>query len=335
MKRFYTFKLSLIWLLVVGLFFVVKTSVLAAPFTRATIRYDRMAQSTLSTLQVTIVPATVGTEAKVKLIFASATVGSSLAVTTTNLDTGVTLLPGTLVAARVGTSEIDITGVTDLTVGTTYGFNISPGVTTPAAGTANDIVRSTTSGDVTIDETTVASRWITNDQIVITAIVPPSFTFTISGNTDVFTTNLSSTAISTTNGRTISATTNAAKGWTGWVKSANAALTSATTGESIGTTGVVGGAVVPCALGTDCYILDVGISATGTGSGALTVATSYAGVGTTDGGALSTTFQPFVYRTGKTNGDYLLLYARAGMIATKAAATDYTDTLTVVGAGNF
>lgn len=316
------------------LFFSLSKEIWAAPFTQATVRYDRMKASTPTSLQVIIVPTTVGTEAKIKIIFGSAVVGAnSTVVTVTNVGTASTL-PGTLTAARVGTSQIDISGVADLTVGTTYAFNIGQGVSTPAAGTAFDIVRSTTAGDATIDQTTVASRYITDDQVVITANVPPTFTFALTGNTDVFTGDLTSGSVVSTLGIGVSVSTNAAKGWTGWIKSANIALSSATTGETIPTTGTVNNSPDTCSPGTDCYVLDVGVTA-GTGTGTLAAADEYAGNGTTSGGTLSSVFQPFALRTGKTINDTVWLKARVAMIATKAAGSDYTDTWTIVGAGNF
>lgn len=309
-------------------------SVEAAQFAKTMVRYDRMMQSKLSSLQVVIVPMTSQTESKLIINFGSATVGAGQSATTGGLGSGVVGLPGTLVAAGSGTS-IAITGLTDLTVGTTYGFNLTVGVSTPGTASALDTVTTYTAGSAVIDTATVQSYYITNDQVLITANVPPTFTFTLSGSTDAFTTDLSSTAISATNGRTVTVSTNAAKGWIGWVKSANQALTSATTSESIGTTGTVDAAPSVCLMGTDCYLLDADKTTTGSGTGTLTIEPEYNGIGTTDGGTLSSSFQPFVARTGKTTGDVITLIAKASMLATKGAASDYTDTLTVIGAGNF
>ncbi|MBP9817863.1 hypothetical protein KBC75_03895 [Candidatus Shapirobacteria bacterium] len=329
------FLTSISFVLTFGLLLVVGSGdVFAAQFTKASIRYDRMKAATLSTLQVVIVPVTTASEAKVRIVFGSATLGAGQSATTANTPSGAVGLPGTLVATGAGTSIL-VTGLTDLTVGTTYSFNLTVGVTTPGAGSALDTVTTLTAGDSAVDTTTVLSRYITDDQIVVTANVPPTFTFTLSGNTDTFTTDLSSSAIAVTNGRTVSVATNAAKGWIGWVKSDNTALSSVTTGESIGTTGTVDTAPSVCQVNSDCYVLDADLTTTGAGSGSLTIDAEYLGVGTSDGGTLSTTFQPFAKRTGKTAGDVITLIEKASMIATKAAGSDYTDTLTVVGAGSF
>lgn len=320
------FLASVIWIFSV-------TGVQAAQFTKASLRYDRMKASTLSSLQVVIVPATVGTESKIRIVFGAATVGSGQSVTVTSLPSGATALPGTLTAVGAGTS-ITVSGLTDLTVGTTYAFNLSVGVSTPAAGGNLDRIESLDSGNAIIDSATVLSRTITNDQVVITANVPPTFTFSLSGNTDAFTTDLSSGAVSSTTGISVSVGTNAAKGWTGWVKSLNAGLNSVTTGENIATSGTVNGTPDTCSAGSDCYVLDVGVTS-GTGTGSLSADAEYAGNGTTSGGTLSTSYQPFASRTGKTNGDTVWLKSHATMVATKAAGADYTDTWTIIGAGNF
>ena len=326
-------KLFLLLVLVAGAGWLNVGTVLAASLTRTMVRYDRLKAATATNVYVKFVPATVTSVNTVKVIFGTATVGAGASVTVTNLETGATALPGTLTATSVGTSEVDIGGISALSIGQTYGFNITGGVvTTGSAGASKDIV-STFASSSLVESSTVANSFVANDQIVITANVPPTFTFSVGATADSFTTDLSSTAISATTGVDVTITTNAAKGWTAWVKSANAALSSVTTAESIGTSGVVNGTPDVCGMGTDCYLLKAAVKTNG--SGALTISPEYLAVGTTDGGGLSTTFQPVAFATAKTGGDAITLTARATMIATKAAANDYTDTLTVVAAGNF
>lgn len=333
MNKLRLVRLAAVLLLVMVLFRLVSVEANAGQFTRATLRYDRMMTGKLSPLQVVIVPATTGTENRVVLVFASATLGAGQSSTTTPIPTGSTGLLG-IGTTAIGSGTSISVACSDLTVGTTYAFNLTIGVSTPGAGSYLDVIKTLDSGGSVVDTTTVASRIITNDQVVITANVPPTFTFTLSGNTDAFTTDLSSASVSTTTGISVAVGTNAAKGWTGWIKSLNAALSSVTTGESIGTTGSVNGTPDTCQNATDCYVLDVGVTS-GTGSGSLSADPEYAGNGTTSGGTFSTSFQPFATRTGKTSGDTVWLKAHATMIATKAAGNDYTDTWTVVGAGNF
>lgn len=324
-------------LVAVGFMAVSVKGVLAVKLITTQVRYDRLQTGTASNVQVNFVPGTVAGVTKVRVIFDTAVLGTGFSVTITNLNTGATGLPGTLTIAKVGTSAVDVSGLTALTIGTTYGFNISTGITTGAAGAAKDIVQTLTAGSAVVENATVANYFVSTngDQIVITANVPPTFTFSIGGTADAFTQDLSSTSVVSTSGQTVSISTNAAKGWTAWVKSQNAALTSATSGESIGTTGVIDGTPSTCVNGTDCYLLSAAITTNGTGAGSLAIAPEYLGVGTSSGGTLSTSLQPFASRTGKTNGDVITLYGRASMIATKAAANDYTDTWTIVAAGNF
>lgn len=328
------FRLSLFFILVLSFFYFSANKAMAAQFSQATIRYDRMMTGKPTSLLVILVPTTVGTEAKIKLVFPGAlnmtAVPTAVGVTQPG---GIIAIPGSLVVAGSGTSMM-VTGLTDLTVGTSYAMTISVGFTTPAAGAYSDSVTTLTSGDVVIDSTTVTSRVISNDQVVITANVPPTFTFVLTGNTDAFTTDLSSGSVVSTYGIGLTVSTNAPRGWTGWVKSANAALSSITSGESIGTSGTVNATAEPCVPGTDCYVLDVAVTK-GSGAGALTADPEYGGNGSTTGGTLTTGYLPFASQTKKVSNDLVVFKAHATIVADKAAGSDYTDTWTIVGAGNF
>lgn len=308
----------------------------AANFTQSYIRADRMKASTATNVLVVFKPASAGTEAKVKVTFAAGyTVGASPTVNTSNLPAGVIALPGTLTAAGSG-QVVTISGVSDLTAGTSYGVNIATGITNTSAGEYENTIATTTSGDVAIDSSNVAVRIISDDQIVLIATVPPTFTFTVSGNSDTFTSDLSSSSVVSTTGKTVTIATNADKGWIAWVKSTNVALSSATTGETIDTVGTVNAAPSTLSSGSNGYVLDTNLTTdSGTGTGTVTIDPEYNGTDTSSGGTLSTSFQPIASADGTTNGDVITLIARATISAVKGAADDYTDTLTVVGAGNF
>lgn len=308
----------------------------AANLTQAYLRADRMKASTATNVLAVFTPVSTGTEAKVKITFAAGyTVGASPTVNVTNLPSGVIALPGILVAAGVG-QVVTITGVTDLAAATSYGVNIATGITNTTAGEYENTIATTTGADATIDTSNVAVRIISDDQIVLTATVPPTFSYTLSGNSDTFTTDLSSASVVSTTGKTVTIATNADKGWITWVKSANAALSSATTGETIGTTGTVNAAPSTLSAGTNGYVLDTNLTTdSGTGTGTVTIDAEYNGTDTSSGGTLSTSLQPIASANGTTDGDVLTLIARAAISAVKGAADDYTDTLTVVGAGNF
>lgn len=332
--RFTRILLSLALVLGATPLFTQKTE--AAGFQLSYIRLDRMTTSTAGNVLVVIRPATVATEASVRVTMPSGfTVAASPTVNTTNLPSGVTALPGTLSAAGAG-QVVTISGVTDLTVGTSYGVNIATGITNHAsAGQYTASLETRTSVPATIDTSSNALRVIASDQIAITAVVPPTFSFSLSGNTDTFTADLDSAAVRSTNGQTVSVGTNAPRGWIAWVRSANAALSSTTSGESIATSGTIDAAPSTLSAGTSGYVLDADLTTSGSGSGSVTIDAEYNGTTTSQGGTLSTNFQPFASRSGKTAGDVITLYGRAAISSVVAAASDYTDTWTVVGAAVF
>lgn len=332
-------RLPLAVLLAILTFFSMSQAAFAAQLTNAYIRYDRIKASTATPVLVVVKPTTVASEGKIKVTFASGTTvaptGAGLTVGTSNLPTGVTAVPGTLTIAS-SSQDVTISGVTDMSVGTLYGVYITAGITTASAGEYQDIVYTQTGASAAIDQANVASRFISDDQIVISATVPSSFNFVLGANSTAFTTNLDSASIVSTTGVTATITTNAAHGWIAWVKSNNAALSSATAGVSIATAGTVDAAPSTLSNGVNGYVLDVDLTTdNGSGTGAVTIDPEYNGTTTSQGGTLSTSFQPIASCTGTTAGDVLTLIGRAAITTYQAAATDYTDTLTVVGAGNF
>jgi hypothetical protein len=225
-----------------------------------------------------------------------------------------------------------------LSAGTTYCFHWtnSAALKTGAAGNNQfGSIRTRTTAGAVIDRANYALSVISDDRIVITATIPPLFTFILSGNTDSFTTNLSSTAVVSTTGQTAEVRTNASNGWTTWVKSANTGLNSASTGEAIATAGSIDAA--PSDLDpTLGYVLDVDATTQGAaGDGTMSIAAEYDGTTIEEGGTLSTVFQPIAAGDGTTDGDIMTLIERAFISSVQAAATDYTDTLTVVAAGLF
>lgn len=329
--------------LLLPLFFWVH-SAKAGNFEQVYIRLDRLKASTATGGTVCAQADTTGTEADVQVTFPTGftvnSTASNWTVTTTNLPSGATAWPGIGTASAVSGQTVTFPS-TDMTVSTLYCFNFS-GTSTLTNNTAgNDqtgTVTTRTSGPATIDSSGYALSIVSDDQIVVTATVPATFSFALSGNTDTFTSNLSTTTTSTS-GRTVTIATNAASGWVAWVKSANAALNSVSTGASIATAGSVDNSPTDLASSTG-YVLDVNITTdSGTGTGTVTQAANYGaeynGTNSTSGGTLSTTFQPIAASSGTTDGDVLTLIERAKITAVQAAATDYTDTLTVVAAGRF
>lgn len=310
----------------------------------AIMRLDRMgASAALSGTACSKVsdPATSGTEGKVVLTFPTgftinSTVGNFAINTAPNSSwptTGTTApWPG------MGTTAMAISGTAVTLVSSDLGstapwycFNFTGTSSTNTATPANDLtgtITTQTGASATIDSATYATSIVAtnNDQITVTATVPPTFTFLLSGTADTFTSNLSTTTASTS-GKTLTVATNAANGWTAWVKSTNAGLTSAAAATTIATAGSIDGSPTDLA-GTTGYVLDVD-----TGTGTPTIAGEYNGGNATSGGTLSTSFQQIASGAAPTATDTVTLIERAKITASQKAANDYTDTLTVVAAG--
>ena len=325
----------------------------AAPFTEAFVRFDRLTATTTTGGRVCAKPATASTEASVQVTFpttsgtdyvVNATAGN-WTVTTTGLDTGQTAWLGIGTATNV-TGKVVTFPSTDLVVGTLYCFNFAAvnTLTTSSAGAAETTqgnILTRTSTPTNIDQTIYSQSIITNDQIVVTAVVPPSFTFVLSGNTDSFTTNLSTSAVVSTSGRNVTITTNAPNGWIVWARDLNdsagrGALNSVTAGNyKIDGTTAAGAASHTLSVGTEDYGLGTTITTDAGGGGTVTLDAAYDGTGVKAGTLDPTQFRPIASANGTANGDILSLVERATIAGQTPAANDYTDTLTVVGAGRF
>jgi hypothetical protein len=317
----------------------------AVGFQNAYIRIDRMKINTPTGGTICAKPASTATEAKVVVTFPlSYTVNSTASnwtVSTTNLPAGSTAWPS-IATASTATSPANVVTFPsgDLAVGTLYCFNFSATNTlTTAASAASSqqaSIVSQTSGSVVIDTTLIALANIADDQIVVSAVVPPTFTFTLGGNTDAFTTNLDPSGTVSTTGKTVTILTNAKGGWIAWAKDSNQGLNSATAAYTIPTSGAIDGAVSTLSNGTEGYVLDTDLTTDASGGCTLAIDAEYNGSGTTQGGTFSANFQPIAACTGGTaNTDVITLIERATISGATPAATDYTDTITVVGAGNF
>jgi hypothetical protein len=315
----------------------------AANLSNAMIRLDRMTASQAGVRALVVFnPASTASEDVIRINFAAGFNVTAVTANVTNITNetvngvAVAAVPG-LGSVTINSQQVDIviSGVT--APGTLYGVYVA-GIGTPAAGQHTHTV-TTRASAADVDTAKVATRLIASDQVAITGTVPPTFNFTLSANSAVFATDLDPAAIVSTPGIVVHAETNAANGWSSWLRSANAGLTSVASGETIVTRGTVNGTtetIDPSDV-NDYYQLDVSnptAGANGTG-GVPTVLGEYDGDGT-HGGTFSTTFQEIAYQgTGTTDGDEVTLIARAVPTAIRAAATDYADTWTVVGAANF
>jgi hypothetical protein len=323
--------------------YVIPISSVSAALTNAEMRFYRLATSTaLNTttakLLVKFTPSTVATENEVRVTFdAGYTVNGTPAnvlVSTTSLPTECTAVPTIGSAANAVSSQaVDFTSG-DLTVSTTYCFFITGGITSPAsANSYTNTIALLSGSNVVSDSSDVTVAHITNDQVVISAVVPSTFTFALGANTTSFTADLSTASIQSTTGVTGSVTTNAASGWTAFLRSANAGLDSAVASDSIDTQGSIDNAPTTLSNGSEYYQLDVDETSDGETNGA--VDAEYDGT-TSQGGTFNgTDLEAIAAGTGATSGYVFTMIGRATIAGTTKAANDYTDTWTVVASGNF
>jgi len=320
----------------------------AATLDEVFVRFDRMAVSTATTGTVCAQPATAGTEAKVTVTFPTGfTLGAytTFAVNTTSTNmawpAGATAWLGITAPASAG----DIVGQavtfasSDLSTGTLYCFNWtnSAAVQQPGAPDTDEVgsVTTKTGADATIDTGQFATATISNDQIVVTATVPTAFSFALSGNTDnIGTLDLASVESSPVP-RTATVNTNAKNGWMVWAKDTNAGLASSSASYTIDSNCSAGaGTNATLVAGTEGYNTGVTDTQAG-GSGTITVDAVFDSSGAGNGGGLCTNFQSLAASDGSADNAVLTLTNNVAIQGSTPAATDYTDTITVVGAGLF
>ena len=312
----------------------------ASSLSQVMVRFDRMKISTPTTGTVCAKPASTATEASVAVTFpAGYTLGlaSTFTVSTTNLawPTGGTAWPGIATATSVAGQVVTFPS-TDLTVGTLYCFNWTSTsavtVTATAASSNSGKVETDATGPTLIDSSFYSTASIADDQIVVTASVPQAFSFALSGNTDALGTLSSSTVSSSPTPRTVTINTNAASGWNVWAKDSNGGLTSATAAKTIAATSP--GSNSTLAAGTEGYNTGV-TSSVGGGTGIITVAAPFVGGAAGKGGGLATAYSSLATSNGTATNHVLSLTNNAAVAGATPAATDYTDTITVVGAATF
>lgn len=338
--------------LLIALFepFLIPPKVSAGQAQMVIMRFDRIKASTATGGTVCLKPNTTMTDiADIQVQFPSDftlnTTGSNYSTTTTNLPLSASAMPNIANTATLSGQLVTwaISAATTLTAGTLYCFNFSgtSTITNPTAG--NDktgFIRSRNVAQVVIDTGNYGTSVVSNDQISLTASVSATFSLTYSFDddgtgVDNFNNNVGSSVVASSDGTSITVSTNAGSGWVAWVKSANAALSSTLTGESMSSPGTINDTPESLAA-QEGYVLDVDATTdSGTGDGTLSIDAEYLGANLNEGGHLATTFQEAAYGSGTTAGDVITLIARAKASAVRAAANDYTDTLTVVAAGRF
>jgi hypothetical protein len=317
------------------------SQVSASTLTENFVRIDRMKASTTTGGTVCVKMATTaGTDAKIKVTFPTGftvnSTASNWTVTTTNLPLGATAMPGINTASGVSSQTVTFP-ISDISSSSTlYCFNFASSSTLTTSSAGNDKTGSisvTTSGDTEIDGGNYATSVISDDQVVLTATVPSTFTIALGTNSQALGT-LSTASISSGSGVSVTITTNAANGWIGWVKSANSYLNSASTSDQINTVGSIDDSPSTLSAGTEGYVLDADLTTDGANGGTVTIDAEYNG-SSTQGGTLSTSFQEFATANGPASSDVVTLVPRVAISGLNEAASDYTDTLTIVAAGHF
>lgn len=318
----------------------------AATIDGALVRFDSMQASAATTGTVCATPTSTATEASVQVTFptgytTSTTVGD-WTVDTSNLawPASASAWPGIATA----TSAVGAFGGTvtfpsnDLTAGTLYCFNWTStaalSVTATPGNSLTGTVVTRTSVPADIDTGYYATAAVSSDQITVTAEVARTFSFALSGTTDALTPSLTTAAVSSsTTARTATVNTNAQNGWYVWAKDLNTGLKSASAGNyTIAST--TPGTNSTLAAGTEGYNTGVTSSQT-SGTGTITVAAPFVGGSTGKGGGLDTTLRTLASSNGSANTAVLTLTNNAAVSSITPAATDYTDTITVVAAGLF
>lgn len=287
-----------------------------------------------------------------------ATGSQTVSTATCPAESGAIAVPGTLTGSSSGSTVIVSTSGT-LSASTAYcvDFTFASAVTTPSAGEFHPSVTTKTTG-VATDTTNIAVRVIANDQVTINAVVPPIFTFVINSATANFVSNLSLTNTIQTSATTVTITTNAASGWITWVKGTNTATTgtanygalkSATAANYTipsNATGTLGAASHFNTPGTPDYGLGVTSITDFAGGGTVSADAAYNSIANPTcttastcklGGLDTSIYRPIASSTGTASGtgDVVSFKEAADIDGATPAATDYADTLTVIGAGKF
>lgn len=304
------------------------------------VRFDRLQTSQQTTGTVCAKPSTTATEASVQVTFpASYTLGlaATFTVNTTNLNwpSGAAAWTGINTASNVTGQVVTFPSGDLASTSTVYCFNwINQAAVTVKSGASSNNSGSVTTRDsvpATIDTASFSTQSLTADSIGVSASVPQTFTFALTGTADNLGALSTGSVVTSASPSTVAVTTNAATGWMVWAKDANTGLTSPTASATVAST--TPGTNSTLSAGTEGYNMGV-TSVLNSGSGTVTVAAPFVGGSLGKGGGLDTTMRTITSATGIANAT-LTLKNNAAIGSNTAAATDYADTITVVGAGMF
>ncbi len=309
----------------------------AAGLDRVLVRFDEMSQSTATTGTVCARPTSTATEDQVKVTFPSGYVLGANGTWTTN--TTNTAWPASANAWTVSSPSVSGQDVTftsaDLTANQLYCFNWtnSAALTQPGSPAVNESGSVTTYASASpVDTGSFATATIANDTITVTASVSQTFSFALSGTSDALGTLATGSVNSSPTPRTITVGTNAANGWLVWGKDSQTGLHSTFASHTIAST--TPGSNSTITSGAEGYNTGVTKNSPG-GTGTLTIAAPFVGGSSGKGGGLDTTLRTVVTSDGPNSNAVLTFTNNATIATTTQAATDYTDVITLTGAGLF
>ncbi len=259
--------------------------------------------------------------------FTGGTVNATQTISSTGCTTyfpSATLLPGALSASGSGTT-VSISSITALSATTEYCtiLTSNTAVTNPGSGGVYSALIT-----VGADSQTAAFDVLSSgaNAYSITGTVSPSFTMSLSGSSDTIAT-LSAVALTVSTGITVTVNTNAASGWNLYAMDTNAGLHSNSASHTIPS--VAGGSNQTMnggTIGTEAYALGVSANAT----------TNYAyNAGTTGGALSSTAFNRIATSATPAANVTQVLHELVDIAGTTQPGVDYTDTITVIGSGQF
>ncbi len=328
---------------------VMPAIVLAGDLSSAYIRLGRMRTGTSSTVRVVFTTsADATTENNLTVNFngtdSVSWTGSGGSVNATQTissvscvsETGASALTGTPAASGSG-AVVTVSGLSNLAASTSYCFDLTSttAVTLPSAGEYHPVI-STRQDSTVRDTAVVAVRVVSDDQVTVTATVPPTFTFQLDSNSTAFTDVLSPGLKRQTNARTITVNTNAKTGWVAWLKNNDAnGLYSSTTSSNIAPTTPGTAVDVELAASTEQYVWGVSSLSQGSGVGVTTIPAAYDARGSNEGSGVDQTYRQIAASNGTAADAVVTFLASATISGITPAAGDYVDVIEVIGAGQF
>lgn len=317
-----------------------------ATVTEAFVRFDRLSSGATIT-GTACMKSTLTTQTNVVLVFPAgwtiSQTASNWTTNTTNITNVKDPVGGTSATAwpTIGSPATSVSGLNvvftggNLVAGTFYCFNFSGASSTMTSGDNQTGQFKTQGGSPYTDSVNWAVSVVASnaDQITVNASVSATMQFSLSSNSinlgTLSTGSVSSGAVTQT------VSTNARNGFVSWIQG-----TSTTGGTGGGLHSATANADIPSPSSFPT-ITDLA-SSTGVvidaqaGTNSPTINAGYLGNGTTSGGHFDgASFHQTASLTGAQSGTTVTLNVRAKIAATQAAASDYTDTLTVVAAGSF